>query len=299
MKIAYYGNFGPFNSESYIIKELRAQQHMVLQINKAENVPNIKGYDFFLYHKGGPGFFKLIEQCNRQHILKVCWAFDIFFDIPTYIKRSEIDYKTIAQANILFTTDAGHEIEWKRLVNDWHVLRQGCPIELLSFNAAPMYKYDVGFVGSLYNDFRKSLESDLSRKYKYIRIGHPKEIRGKELVQYIQNTKIIIADGVYSPNCWSNRIYTTTGMGGFMLHYMVEGLEKEFDIEKEIGTYAYENINDLLRQIDYYIKNNNIREQMKKKANLRTKTSYTYSNKVKELINTINHENSILLPRSK
>lgn len=70
------------------------------------------------------------------------------------------------------------------------------------------------------------------------------------------------------------RFFEVTGVGGFLLSYKVENLNKYFNIGKEI--VCYKNIDDLIKKIKFFLKNEVKRENITKLGCIRTKNEYTY-----------------------
>lgn len=82
----------------------------------------------------------------------------------------------------------------------------------------------------------------------------------------------------------SNRVYEVLGRGGFLLHPKVEGLEREFQSEKHLGTYTRDNFAELDDTINYYLCNTPLQEAIRQAGHEHCRTNYTYFNRCKTLL---------------
>jgi spore maturation protein CgeB len=81
------------------------------------------------------------------------------------------------------------------------------------------------------------------------------------------------------------RFFEVTGSGGFLLSYNVESLNKYFEIGKEI--VCYQNIDDLIIKIKYFLKNDKKRKNIAELGYLKTKNNFTYHRIFADLFNKI------------
>ena len=109
----------------------------------------------------------------------------------------------------------------------------------------------------------------------------------QELNDVLASTKVIIGDslckGFTHKNYWSDRVYETTGRGGFIIHPYIEGLETEFIDKKEIVFYPFDDFATLQGLIDFYVANDKIRESIRTKGMKRTIAEHTYTNRLQEV----------------
>jgi glycosyltransferase involved in cell wall biosynthesis len=107
---------------------------------------------------------------------------------------------------------------------------------------------------------------------------------GDDMVNAINSYKIHfnknIADDI------NYRTFETTGCGTFLLTNYTPGLEKLFDIGKEI--VVYNDLNDLDNKVKYYLENEEEREKIAKSGYERSKKDHTYFERSKKLIQIIN-----------
>ena len=118
--------------------------------------------------------------------------------------------------------------------------------------------------------------------------GDTGTIRGAELNQMYANAKIAIGDSLCLnfdyPYYWSDRIYETTGRGGFIIHPEIKGLDEQFEYGKEIATFKFGDFEDLKNKIDYYLEHKDEREAIRKAGHERTKNNHTYKHRWAEII---------------
>jgi spore maturation protein CgeB len=82
------------------------------------------------------------------------------------------------------------------------------------------------------------------------------------------------------------RTFETTGCGTMLLTNYTPGLERLFDIGKEI--VIYNNLDDLDSKVKYYLENEEEREIIAKAGYERSKKDHTYFERSKRLIEIIN-----------
>jgi len=150
---------------------------------------------------------------------------------------------------------------------------------------------EVIFVGSKgYHPewpYRPYLIDKLQQRYNdsFHHIGRDGEgaMRGDDLNRLYANTKVVVGDTLCKnfdyPYYLSDRIFETTGRGGFIIHPYIKGIEDLFEIGKEIITYKYADFDDLFAKIEYYIQNPVQREKIRLAGHERTKRDHTYKNR--------------------
>lgn len=116
-------------------------------------------------------------------------------------------------------------------------------------------------------------------------------LRGKPLNILYASTKIIIGDTL-SPNFdypyyFSDRLFETTGRGGFIIFPHIKGIGDYFKLGKELITYEFGNFNDLKVKIDFHLNDNSDREEIRKAGHERTKRDHTYIKRWEEILKVI------------
>jgi hypothetical protein len=177
-----------------------------------------------------------------------------------------------------------------------------------------IFKYDVIFVGSKsYHhewQYRTKLINWLEDTYgeHFALFGRDGkgEIRGDNLNRLYCSSKIVIGDTLSKnfkyPYYFSDRVFETTGRGGVIIHPYIKGLEECFKLpilkqdgsldtsKAEIITYPYGNFDYLKYLIDYYLKNEIEREEIRLRGFIRTQKDHTYTNRLRYILEIIKHE---------
>ena len=313
-RICFLGNFEvSYSSENHHASSLESLGHMVIKLQERKTKSRVifeealKSDLFVWVHTHGwqtPGTMDMIDvlqELNRRKIPTMTYHLDLWFGINRQ-KDLENDgfYKTIGH---FFTVD--------KLMADWfnkntkvkgHFLPPGvydkeCYIHEL-YNKKD-YDYDVIFVGSKrYHQeypFRPQLIDFLRDTYKdrFCHVGGDGDtgtVRGDALNRIYARSKIAIGDTLNLnfnyPYYTSDRLFETTGRGGFIIYPRIEGLETYFK-DDEIGWYEHGNLDNLKQKIDYYLEHNDEREAMRKRGHERTKREHTYVHRWKTILNEL------------
>lgn len=303
--ILYIGDFREtYSTELYIKRAFKELGHKVIcyqedrlliqnvksPVDEVEQLNPI----LVLFSKGCPpgkgGEF--IEELKRRGINTACWLFDLYFDLPSN-RVLKLKSKTPPfNVETIFSTDGGHDKEFQLAGIKHKLLRQGIyKPEAILFDRPKTH--EVIFVGGDAFGNRANLMELLKNKYsKFEWLGKPceKQYRGLELNELYASTKIVVGDSYPSPNYWSNRIYETLGRGGFLIHPFVEGIETEFKDGEHLVLYKRGDYEDLFKKIDFYLKNTEAREKIRKAGHDFVKNNYTYKHRCIELIK--NYETS-------
>ncbi len=304
--IVFLGNFEvPYSSENHHVRSLEALGHNVMKMQE-RIMPSDKIYrrtiafnaDLFIWvHTHGwetPGNYSMdyiLEKFHEHNIPTMTYHLDLWFGLDRQ-KDLEQDnfYKTIGH---FFTVD--------KLMADWfnkntnvkgHFLTAGvygpeCYLDKSYDNKN--FDYDVIFVGSKrYHHeypYRPELIDFLKATYgsRFLHVGGDGDtgtIRGEDLNKIYAKSKIAIGDtlnlGFSYPYYTSDRLFESTGRGGFTIYPRILGLEEYFEDGKEIVFYEHGNLQDLKEKIDYYLVNDEERESIRIDGHNRAKAEHTY-----------------------
>jgi hypothetical protein len=307
--IVFLGNFDvPYSSENHHVKSLEALGHNVLKLQERV-MPSDKIYrrttwfeaDLFIWvHTHGwdtPGDLEMDDVLKRfeaQGIKTMTYHLDLWFGLDRQKDLEEDNfYKTIGH---FFTVD--------KLMADWfnentdvkgHFLTAGVFGEECYMDKGynrDSFDYDVIFVGSKrYHHeypYRPQLIDFLKETYgnRFLHVGGDGDtgtIRGEQLNTIYARSKVAIGDtlnlGFNYPYYTSDRLFESTGRGGFTIYPCIKGLEEYFEDGKEIVFYEHGNLQDLKEKIDYYIINNDERESIRFAGHERTKREHTYKHR--------------------
>lgn len=231
---------------------------------------------------------ELVAGIKKLGIKTVCWIFDLYIG---YRREYLVPHAGYFKADYVFTTDGGHQKEFKKYKINHIVLRQGI-YEPEAFMLRPMYIYDVIFVGSQNNSHptrQRTLEwVDRNYKFRWFGRNDQNEVRSKHLNYLLSQAKVVLGDSVPSDNYWSNRVYETLGRGGFLIHTHIKGMEKEFVDKEHLVFYKAGDLLDLKQKLDYYLTNDRERERIKKSGFEFTKNNYGYKKRCQEMLEHLN-----------
>jgi hypothetical protein len=161
------------------------------------------------------------------------------------------------------------------------------------------FAYDVVFVGSKsYHHewpYRSKLIEWLEKTFedRFALFGPQGKgvIRGSELNDLYASAKIVIGDTLCKdfdyPYYLSDRVFETTGRGGFMIHPYIRGIEQLFDVHQELVVYPFNHFEYLRYLIEYYCKHDALRMEILRAGHDRTVREHTYAHRLQQLLNTI------------
>ena len=310
MIVVFLGNFRvPFTTENDLAWSYEKLGHKVIRMQEdyvttQEVLAQASRADLFHYvHTHGwetRGFMSMDEvlrKLKQRNIPTVSTHLDTWYGLR---RASDVANHPFWQTEYVFTADGGAD-EWiKSLGINHHYLKAGV-VERDCFigDYRESYAYDVIFVGSKqYHPewpYRPQLINWLEKTYgsRFAHFGGDGRgvVRGKDLNDLYASAKIVIGDTLClnfnRQEYWSDRIYETTGRGGFIIHPFIEGLQNDFEIGKEIITYTYGDFDELKAKIDYYLQYDVEREKIQKAGHERTKRDHTYTNRMEQVIKTV------------
>jgi len=316
MTILFLGNFAvDYSSENHHANSLQALGHTVIRMQEGKattshllSVCTLQKPELFIWvhthsWETQGNVEQMLQLIKAKGIPIISYHLDLWFGLERHkdIERDpfykELDY--------FFATD--------KLMTDWFTentnvqgvyLPAGVYDKEVYRAKSDGFKHDVIFVGSRgYHhewSYRPELIDWLKQTYgdRFTHIGGDGEIpttRGKALNQLYADTKVVVGDslniGFDYPYYWSDRIYETTGRGGFIIHPRIKGLDTQFEDRKEIVMYDYGNFGQLRDFIDLYLENDKPREMIRERGYHRTRKDHTYLNRWKTIIEIIGGNN--------
>lgn len=316
MKITFLGNFDvSYSTESHHKKTYEKLGHKVVALQEgktfAEKVlEHASKSDLFVWtHTHAwhtPGMEEVLLKLKSKGIPSAGYHLDLWKGI-----RREADLNTDPYWNIeyFFTCDKLMIPDLqKRGVKAFYlpagVLEDEC---YLAEPDRKKFPHDVIFVGSRnYHPewpYRPQLIDWLKKTYGD-RFGHYGGdglgvVRGNELNILYASAKVVVGDtlckGFDYPDYFSDRLFETTGRGGFMVFPNIPGLENLFNTDKtdkfpiELATYKFADWRDLEFKINFFLnpQHSGIKESMRWHAQERTKKDHTYTQRLSEMINVI------------
>jgi len=153
-------------------------------------------------------------------------------------------------------------------------------------------KYDVSFVGTMKFAGRREYVEELTRNNITVDTfgsGGTGYISFQEMLDIFASSKINLnfskAGNYYWVRIIKGRVFQVCMTGGFMLTEYVPGIEKYFEIGKEID--CFENAGDMFEKIEYYLKHDEERKAIARAGWERASREYTSARMVEKVITEI------------
>jgi glycosyltransferase involved in cell wall biosynthesis len=213
-----------------------------------------------------------INEISNSKKLKIFWSIDSHCVLEQHKQLCRL-----LNIDILLNSTESYLPNFDGLVKKSYWFPNSYPDELMLSKDIEK-TIDVGFCGNVLN--RGHVINSLD-KY-----GIKKDIFviGDDMVDVINSYKIHLNCNI--SNDINYRTFETTGCGTFLLTNYTPGLEKLFDIGKEI--VVYNDLNDLDNKVKYYLENEEEREKIAKAGYERSKKDHTYFERSKRLVEIIN-----------
>ena len=321
MRISFLGNHEPsFSTESDWAWTYERLGHEVLRFQETGANPSTtdeiweqsQNADLFHYvhtHSAvTPGSFDVLELLKRFKEKSIP-TIGVHLDYWRGLEREkDVGTHPWWHTDYTFTADGGSN-NWYREQGINHYYLKAGVVERDCYLGEYREEYacDVAFVGSYHYhpehwyrpfliDWAKSAYKDNFRRFAGDVPPH-NTIRGNDLNDLYASVKINIGDslniGFKHPDYFSDRVFETTGRGGFLIHPYVKGIEDCFEIGKELVVYEYENFAELRRLIDYYLEHDDERNEIRLAGQQRTLKNHTYTNRVKEMFEILKQESAL------
>jgi hypothetical protein len=303
-KIAFLGNFEvEYSSENHHAKSLESLGHTVEKLQE-----RVARTEVILHHALNSDLFiwvhthgwkttgkmtmdSVLARLKKAGVPTMTYHLDLWFGLRRQQDLQKDNfYKTIGH---FFTVD--------KLMADWfnentdvkgHFIPAGvydkeCYIHE-DYNPNK-FEHDVIFVGSKgyhpEHPYRPQLIDYLKETYgkRFLHVGGDGDtgtVRGDKLNKIYANSKVAVGDslniGFNYPYYTSDRMFESTGRGGFTIYPRIKGLEDYFEDGNEIVFYEHGNLEDLKTKIDKYLEDSIDRERIRLNGHERTKQEHTY-----------------------
>lgn len=249
--------------------------------------------DFILFHKWSD-----INTMRQAEIPKVFWYFDKVNQLEETAPQVEAFSKTrikllnnhVRYSDIGFLTDG----DWvnEDTTGKLFKLSQGMDERIASIKDGDK-DIDILFVGTCKwctERTRHLIELQGHYRNKLVIVGNDwvngDRVHARELQKLFTRSKIVLAlDAPISDHYWSNRVYLTLGLGGFLIHPWSDSLTKEYTPGTEL--IYYHTREELIHLIDYYLEHKKEREELCRAGHERTLQSHLYRHRCEVLIQTI------------
>jgi hypothetical protein len=297
MRVAFLGNFGVSHStESHLGLTLEAMNHTVLRLqeNKVtmdDVTVTANSCDLFIWVRTyGWLQFDGHEMLKRIKVRRMSYHLDLVNKIA---RASEVPYDPFWRTDICFQPDGGSKPFFDAHNINAYYMKAGV-YDKECYIADEKPDLDVVFVGSVpYHPewpYREELVRFLRHTYceRFHKFGNERTVRGDALNKVYARSKVVVGDtlcpGFNHPHYWSDRVYETLGRGGFIIHPWIKGMQEEFIDGVHLRYYEYGNFRELRRLIEYYIKHDRERENMRQLGHDFVKANCTYRNRLDKAI---------------
>ena len=213
-----------------------------------------------------------INEISNSKKLKIFWSIDSHCVLEQHKQLCRL-----LNIDILLNSTESYLPNFDGLVKKSYWFPNSYPDELMLSKDIEK-TIDVGFCGNVLN--RGHVINSLD-KYS---IKKDLFVIGDDMVNAINSYKIHFNKNISDDINY--RTFETTGCGTFLLTNYTPGLEKLFDIGKEI--VVYNDLNDLDNKVKYYLENEEERKKIAKAGYERSKKDHTYFERSKKLIQIIN-----------
>lgn len=312
MRITFLGNHSvSFSSESHHCKSLESLGHQVerLQEGKATGDQLLEvGLESDLVvivhtHGWSTKGMPLVDVIHRLHdrgIPTVTYHLDLWLGLE---RQKDLDrdpfYRSIGW---FFTAD--------KLMADWfreHTAVKGVFLpagvydeECYISDQPSEYANDVVFVGSRRyhpeHPWRHQLIDWLRATYgsRFTHVGGDGDtgtLRGDALNRMYANSKVAVGDtlclGFSYPYYASDRLFEASGRGAAQVFPFITGLDEWFQDGKHLSFFKFGDFDDLKLNIDWLLKHDEEREQMRQAGHELVKNNYTYVHRWQTILDAV------------
>jgi glycosyltransferase involved in cell wall biosynthesis len=319
-KITFLGNFRvDFSTETHHANSLEALGHTVVRLQESEALTEeisreALDSDLFVWvHThgwktvGNLSMHRALKRIKNAGIPTITYHLDLWLGL-----RRQADLQ-----NDFFYKEIGHFFATDKLMADWFneetdIKGHFLPAAVYDKEAylheeydKDNFEYDVIFVGSKrYHPeypYRPQLINFLRKKYgkRFLHVGGDGDtgvVRGDALNKMYAKSKVAIGDSLNInfnyPYYTSDRLFESTGRGGFTIYPNILGLDEYFKPNEEIVFYEHGDLQDLKDKIDYYLEHDEEREAIRMAGHERTKKDHTYVNRWESILKELGIDNT-------
>lgn len=314
MKILYIGNYEQQHcTEVHIANTLEAMGHEVHRHQEqregviSQRLPYYD-YDFVLWTRTWRGYVtqRFLDACKSQGVPTVSYHLDLYLGLQ---READMVNDPFWNTDYVFTPDGdpnSAKVFAAKGIRHFYMPPGVYAPECKKGTPRDAFRADVVFVGGsiFYHredwPYRMELINFLKQTYgKRFKIyGHPYEVvRNQDLNDLYASAKVIVGDSLCKDftheRYWSDRLYETTGRGGFLIHPYIKGIEDSFNIlgktnqPAELITYDFGDFAGLKGMIDFYLEHDQIREKIRDRAFARAKRDHTYTQRLTDMIKIV------------
>jgi len=234
--------------------------------------------------------YKMLDLLRQSGIKTASFHLDRFWGLNVADGREDrIGDHAFFRTDKFFSADGGNDDKWaSRGINHvWlkaGVVERDCVLGSPSpqwgnqvvFAGADGYHSEYPFRSMMVNRLREIYGSNF-RVYQ--------GVRQQQLNDLYATAKVVVGDHCFSgqPKYCSDRLYETTGRGGFLIYPETEGITEEIP---GLVTYRSQDIADLIKKVNYYLADENQVERIRRRNQSYewVKQNGTYTNRMQFLL---------------
>lgn len=311
MTITFLGNFSvDYSSESHYLNTFKDLGHTVIPLQEgktdAETIlsNSLQSDMFFWVHThqwNTPQILQVLEKLKSKGIPSVGYHLDLWMGIE---RQKDLGTDPYWNIQYFFCTDS---LMVDYLNKETNIEANYLPAGVYDkecYMATPdrnKYPHDVIFVGSrgYHHEWQyrplliQWLEDTYGKRFGHYGGDGLGVVRGHDLNVLYASSKVVIGDTLcinYDyPYYFSDRLFETTGRGGFLIFPYIKGIDDNFELGEEIQTYPFNDFSTLETKIDFYLADDKARESIRLAGFERTKKDHTYKNRLQFIIDKVEH----------
>ena len=256
--------------------EKRVKNHQITFLNGdmervLERLPVGWKPDVFLYVD--TGLFYTLKNLEVLNCLKAIYLIDSHLAFDLHLELAK-DYDIVFAAH-----KPAVEMFKERGIENVFWVPPACDPDLHE-NKAEEKKYDVGFVGSSSQE-RVDLLNKLGQRFN----TYYERCFLERMAEVYSESKIVFNKSIEGG--LNMRVFEALASGSMLLTNEAHGsgLEDLFEDRKHLAIYRSEN--EIIELADYYLKNDDEREEIASEGMRKTLNEHTYGHRVKDMIKTL------------
>lgn len=290
MKIIYIAKHGPQDNqdEDAITYALRKLGHEVTCFHEKNAERAIKeDADFVLVHK-----YEDFHTMARIKLPIVTWDFDAVTINDPHLGERNVIRRNLANAREKYSAICLHtDGDWVDKNPDKRIqLMQGADERYVGYGKPVETLPPILFTGTVGHGKRRddhiaSLQAHYGDQFSITGEHFRTKVHGRALANHLASVKVAIApDGPNTHKYWSNRVYLTMGLGGFLIHPYCERLTEHYGPGDLV---VYHSQTELIQKIDQYLEDSPSRELMRQRGHEVTIQKHLYRHRCEDLINIV------------
>lgn len=252
----------------------------------------------------------MLEAARKRGIPTIAYHLDRWWGLK---REHEVFEEPFFRCEYVFTADGHDQKRWETAgVSHFWLPPAVAPRWTDLGEWKPPYAADVAFIGTWwgYHDewgHRAEMIRWLQRYYGKGFVTVPRRgqraVRGRRLNDVLASVKVIVGDSCllqteqgrpYARYC-SDRVFETLGRGGFLVHPYVDGVVDDhpalngalLEAKKHLGAWDLGNWDDMRREVNYWLKHDDERNQIAWQGHQEVLGSHTYRHRLQTAFDTV------------